>query len=157
MKHILYFSLALLTITAACNRPNIGIRNRTLSKHSWRLTEQQENGVEIPLRPCDLDNEYYFYGTFNGTMFEGQQSCDSATIANGDGSTSTVAVQEIDFTWSVTGDQRYILIKGFGNPDYNPEWQILSMDDHSFHVKGMDHVNGTTVTYYKTFVAVKDL
>jgi hypothetical protein len=157
MKNILLSSLVIIATLAACNRPNIGIRNQTLSKHSWKLTEQQENGVEIPLRPCDMDNEYYFYGTFNGTMFEGPQTCDSATVVSGDGSVTTVPVQEIDFTWSVTGDQRYILIKGFGNPDYNPEWQILDMSDQSFHVKGIDHRNGATITYYKTFEAVKNL
>jgi len=156
MKNILYVSLAFV-LFSACSRPNIGIRNQTLSNHSWKMTEDEENGVEIALRPCDLDKEYYFYGTFNGTVFEGPEVCDSITVVNPDGTTSVEAPQELDFTWSVTGDQRYILLKGFGTPDYDPEWQIISMDDHSFHIKGIDHRDGGTVTYYKTFVAVKNL
>jgi hypothetical protein len=155
MKRLLLLIIPIASLLSGCQK-YIGIRNQTLSRHNWKMTEHLENGIDV-LKDCEKDDTYYFYGNQSGKVDEGNNICDSTIVVGSQGQDSIVAMHQLDFGWSVTGDQKIIYLYHFGDPNYNPGWTILDMDETKFHIKGIDQRNGITITYYKTFEAINNL
>ncbi|OJW80927.1 MAG: hypothetical protein BGO69_19785 [Bacteroidetes bacterium 46-16] len=169
MKKILFIACtiaAVAVIFSACKKTEkFGKRFETLRNHTWHLESQTINGADQPLNDCEAGNYWVFKGDEYG--YEANVTCGDTQVVVGDttsnnGGDSTIkrpqgkasaTPTQIDFTWSVTGDQRYVYIKDFGTPGNDIDWLIVSMDETKFHVQGRYTVNEVNYFYDKYFVA----
>jgi hypothetical protein len=164
---VIFTVAAVAMILNACKKTEkYGKRFETLRNHKWHLQSQTINGADVPLNDCEADNYWIFKGDEYG--YEANVTCgDTQVVVNPDttgnnGTDTTIkrplgkataTPAQIDFTWSVTGDQRYVYIKNFGVPGNDIDWFIVSMDDSKFHVTGTYVVNGVNYFFERYFVA----
>ena len=180
MKNLLLLLAGTGILLAGCkndtvlgNKPT-GNRYDMISAHPWKLVKLEENSNEVSLTSCRLDDIYVFDFEGSGYMDEGATKCgetapvdttitnpedttiivSKATVSNADDIQYDPSGRRINFTWTVVGDQRYVLIYNYGSSENNPEWEILEMDNNHFVVKGTEKRNGTLIVYYKHFQAL---
>ena len=169
MKQLLFAVCALLLTLSACDKKGdekIGKRFEMLRNHKWKLVSQNINGSDQPLNDCEVGNYWVFKGDEYG--YEANVTCGDTQVVVGDTTNNTDTVKpakpatggkasanpaQIDFTWSVTGDQRYVYIKNFGTPGNDIDWEFVSMDNTKFHVRGNYKVNDVNYVFEKYFEA----
>lgn len=169
MKKLLFAVCAFTIVLSACDKnEKIGKRFEILRDHQWRLVSQNINGADQPLDECETGNYWVFKADEYG--YEANVTCGDTQVVvidtTGNGTDTTIVTKpqnkstvttatptQIDFTWSVTGDQRYIYIKNFGTPGHDIDWEIVSMDNSKFHVKGNYIVNDVNYVFEKYFEA----
>jgi hypothetical protein len=169
MKKILFLLVAAAFVIGSCHKgeeKQINKRFEIIRNHKWKLVSQTINGVDQPISDCESGNYWVFkadeYGyEANVTCGDTQVVVVDSTNNNGTDTTkgagtahkASATPTQIDFTWSITGDQRYCYIKDFGVPGNNIDWFFVYMDDTKFDVTGNYEVNGTDYAYHKYFVA----
>ncbi len=164
MKKVLFAVCAFTIVLSACDKKEkIGKRFEILRDHEWRLVSQTINEADQPLDECEAGNYWVFKADEYG--YEANVTCGDTQVVvpdttnNGTDTITTAKPQHkgtanparIDFTWSVTGDQRYIYIKNFGTPGHDIDWEIVSMDNAKFHVRGTYQVNDVNYAFEKYF------
>ena len=168
MKRILLALVAIAWISGSCHKgKEILKRWEILRNHKWKLVSQTINDVQQPLDECEADNYWAFKGDEYG--YEANVTCGDTQVVVGDTTNNTNGTDttikrpahkasanpaQIDFLWSVTGDQRYCYIHDFGVPGHDIDWFIESMDDTKFHVSGNYKVNGVNYVFHRYFEAL---
>lgn len=184
MKNLLLLLATSGIFLAGCNskqfqlKPDkIGKRYEMLREKNWKLVRLVEKGSEVSLKSCQLDDVYVFNIEGWGYMDEGASKCgepvapvdtttspvDTAIVVS-KSAKSTISIADdlqydesgmrINFNWSVSGDQRELLITDYGHPDNDPVWLFMEMDATHFIVTGAEKRNGEVITYIKEFVAL---
>lgn len=168
MKKVLFFLVAATFVLGSCNKSgdkSILKRFEVIRNHKWKLVSQTINDVDQPISDCESGNYWVFKADEYG--YEANVTCGDTQVVVGDTTSNTgtdttkgagmhkasATPTQIDFTWSITGDQRYCYIKDFGTPGNNIDWFFVHMDDTKFDVTGNYQVNGYNYTYHKYFVA----
>ena len=182
MKNLLLLLATSGILFAGCNSKQfqfnpdpIGKRYVILRENTWKLVRLVENGSEVSLKDCQLDNVYVFNIEGWGYMHEGNSKCgEIVTLVAPDPtdpvdtsivvSKSTVSIADdlqydesgmkMNFNWSVSGDQRELLITDFGHPDNDPVMLFDEMDATHFIVHGAEQRDGKIISYIKEFRAL---
>ena len=178
MKNFLLLLAATGILFASCGKDDtalgakaIGNRREVLKSHTWRLVWQRENGADVALKQCELDNIYVFSNDYTGYMDEGATKCDEPVDTTNPGDTvivskSTIAnadnlqyddegERRMNFTWEVPGDQKELLIYNMGSSDNDPVMNFQDMEANFFIVQGSEYRKGKLVVYIKRFEAVQ--
>lgn len=178
MKNLLILLTASGILFAGCDRvklkgDKVGERYKMLSNHPWKMTRLYEGGREVALESCKLDDVYTFNFDGWGNMHEGATKCGVTNPADTTNPSDTDVIvgkssaaiadniqydasgMQINFNWTVVGDQRQILISDFGNADNDPVWEVEEMDENFLRVRGAEMRNGQFVAYIKEFVTAQ--
>jgi hypothetical protein len=178
MKNILLLLASSGILLASCKDDTafgikaVGNRRNVLTSHTWKLTKLTEIGVDVELKPCQLDDIYVFETNSTGYMDEGAISCGNPTPVDTTNPGDTTVIvskstigdadniqyddstnQRISFTWEVPGDQRELKIYNFGSSDLDWAMEIEEMDDTHIRVRGSERRNGKLIVFFKEFTA----
>lgn len=156
MKNITLLLLALISITAvsSCKKNNVNgqlkDRREIIALRPWKIAKLEVGGQTTSLKSCELDDVWYFKSS-QGRIEENGTQCDDNTASFPAG---RMMEDPTEFTWSFTGDLRYLLIRNFGANGEEFNWEVQNMNYDEFTIYYSENKDGSLRTYKVIFVGL---